>query len=514
MNIKTKITLLSLFCSPSCFALSLADAPIQQVTLYPTAAKIERSIPVKAGERIVTLEGLAANFDANQMQFQTSNIDVNAVSHSDSAVDKPSGNESSKLKTQIEQLEKEISVQNAIIQSAELQNKYLGNLTSGSSSSKVRQDAYDAFVAIDKAKIIKEKLLKKSEELQQDLDNIGDNDFNQRSLKFYVQAPSNGQIKLSYMVPYARWQPTYKAELDSQTKQIKLTRMAMIAQKTGEDWNNVNLVLSTSSPQGYVRQVSPAKWWVDYEEPQPQRSTQDRYVVEMAPAPAPLAQSQKMSRSGANGPSFPDFQATDLNFSSEFRANAQTSIPSSQQQIYLPLGTETFNSQLSIWAIPRQSNTATVNAEIPKLDGNWPSGMIKLYRDGDYIGQRTLQNTTAENLQMSFGQDELIQIQVIDLTDKRSATSSSKTETVQKQQYIIQNMHPYPVQLTLFDSQPESRNDKLVVQTQYSRQPNATTWQDQPNINSWNISLGAKQKFELTVDRHFKYPSKGSTSGF
>ena len=73
MNIKTKITLLSLFCSPSCFALSLADAPIQQVTLYPTAAKIERSIPVKAGERIVTLEGLAANFDANQMQFQTAN---------------------------------------------------------------------------------------------------------------------------------------------------------------------------------------------------------------------------------------------------------------------------------------------------------------------------------------------------------------------------------------------------------------------------------------------------------
>ena len=140
--------------------------------------------------------------------------------------------------------------------------------------------------------------------------------------------------------------------------------------------------------------------------------------------------------------------------------------------------------------------------------------MIKLYRDGDYIGQRTLQNTTAENVQMSFGQDELIQIQVIDLTDKRSATSSSKTETVQKQQYIIQNMHPYPVQLTLFDSQPESRNEKLVVQTQYSRQPNATTWQDQPNINSWNISLGAKQKFELTVDRHFKYPTKGSTSGF
>lgn len=41
------------------------------------------------------------------------------------------------------------------------------------------------------------------------------------------------------MVLYARWQPMYKAELNSQTKQVKLTHMAMIAQKTGEDWNNV-----------------------------------------------------------------------------------------------------------------------------------------------------------------------------------------------------------------------------------------------------------------------------------
>jgi hypothetical protein len=35
------------------------------------------------------------------------------------------------------------------------------------------------------------------------------------------------------MVPYARWQPIYKAELNTQTKQIKLTRMAMIAQNWG-----------------------------------------------------------------------------------------------------------------------------------------------------------------------------------------------------------------------------------------------------------------------------------------
>ena len=64
-------------------------------------AKIERSIPVQASEQLVSLNSLAANFDINQLQYQTSHIEVNAVSHTDSALDKPVGYESSQLQKQI-----------------------------------------------------------------------------------------------------------------------------------------------------------------------------------------------------------------------------------------------------------------------------------------------------------------------------------------------------------------------------------------------------------------------------
>ncbi|MDN5435091.1 MAG: DUF4140 domain-containing protein, partial [Acinetobacter sp.] len=81
MNIKTALQL-SILCIPSTysFALNLSNSPIQQVTLYPTLAKIERTIPVQAGEQLVTLNGLAANFNIDQLQYQSSNIEVNAVS--------------------------------------------------------------------------------------------------------------------------------------------------------------------------------------------------------------------------------------------------------------------------------------------------------------------------------------------------------------------------------------------------------------------------------------------------
>lgn len=488
-----------------CFALNLSDAPIQLVTLYPTLAKIERTIPVQAGQQFVTLNSLAANFDIDQLQYQSSNIEVNAVSHTDSAIDKPAGSESTLLRNNIENIKKKISEQNSIIQAAELQNKFLENVVKGSAT-KIRKQAYEAFIAIDQANAELEKLQQRLQELEQDLDAIGDSEFNQRTLKFYVNAPNSGEIKISYMVPYARWQPIYKAELNTQTKQIKLTRMAMIAQKTGEDWNNVKLALSTSTPQNYVQQAQPQQWWVNYYEPVPVQPTYPMAVKSSVVKSAVRAKN--------TAPQFPEFQTVDLNFITEFNSETKASIPSSQQQIFLPLSTEQYAAKLSVWAIPKQSTDAIINAEISKLDQNWPTGTIKLYRDGDYIGQSIWNNSADEVVQMSFGTDDQIQVKVTDLTDVKNPLNGSQSETIRKQQYSVQNLHKYPIQVTIFEAEPQSQNGKLSTLSSYNIPPTATQWNGQPNINLWKVDLKPKQIYKLDIQHQFKYPSKGRTSGF
>ena len=77
-----------------------------------------------------------------------------------------------------------------------------------------------------------------------------------------------------------------------------------------------------------------------------------------------------------------------------------------------------------------------MNAEIPKLDNNWPSGIVKLYRDGDYIGQRNWSNTSADTVQMNFGQDEQIQVNITDLNDIQNP-ARSQSETQQKKIVIV-----------------------------------------------------------------------------
>lgn len=105
-----------------------------------------------------------------------------------------------------------------------------------------------------------------------------------------------GEIKLSYMVLYARWQPMY-SRTNSQTKQVKLTRMAMIAQKTGEDWNNVKLTLSPSTPKSYTQQMTPMGWWVDYYQPETSRNYGNTTIVEAAPAPIMARLSKQIDES-------------------------------------------------------------------------------------------------------------------------------------------------------------------------------------------------------------------------
>ncbi len=59
--------------SQGAFALGIESAPIKTVTLYPNAALVERTVSVSAGQRVVTLDNLPANFDIAQLQVNASN---------------------------------------------------------------------------------------------------------------------------------------------------------------------------------------------------------------------------------------------------------------------------------------------------------------------------------------------------------------------------------------------------------------------------------------------------------
>ena len=55
-------------------------------------------------------------------------------------------------------------------------------------------------------------------------------------------------LELSYLVPDAYWHPEYTVRYIERDNEVELTYSAQIAQATGEDWNEVSVLLSTATP--------------------------------------------------------------------------------------------------------------------------------------------------------------------------------------------------------------------------------------------------------------------------
>lgn len=62
------------------------------------------------------------------------------------------------------------------------------------------------------------------------------------------KAPEGTVVVLRYGVPGARWAPAYSVSFSPSLDKAELTMRAMLAQRTGEDWSNVELTLSTADP--------------------------------------------------------------------------------------------------------------------------------------------------------------------------------------------------------------------------------------------------------------------------
>jgi hypothetical protein len=59
---------------------------------------------------------------------------------------------------------------------------------------------------------------------------------------------ARGSVRLNYLVNAATWRPQYKLRAGAEREPVQVEYLAAIQQQSGEDWNDVNVVLSTAEP--------------------------------------------------------------------------------------------------------------------------------------------------------------------------------------------------------------------------------------------------------------------------
>lgn len=327
------------------------------------------------------------------------------------------------------------------------------------------------------------------------------------SVETEIGAAGKARITLTYRIGGATWIPVYEARLQtgsgSKQPMLAFSRRAAISQTTGEDWNDVELVVSTIRAERGAAQPDLQPQRIGFRESPfalagvagraelkaigamaPQRSGVPMEPANASPnalpAPAPPLQeaSERPATIGAGA------------FTASFRIAGRLSLGSDGTVKTVPISTRSLSPDLSITTVPVLDETAYLvscfanDKETPLLPGE-----AMLYRDGAYIGSSQIAFVAGGDVfDLSFGADDRVKVTRVPVRRKENEPTwfgQTKTET-REFKTSIANLHDFPVKIMLVDAVPFAENTAITVeQLAATTPPTQTAVADKRGVTSW-----------------------------
>ncbi len=521
-----------LLCSTGALAQE-ATSRIARVTVYPGVAAVERVAKVAAGARSLTIACLPASLDAQSLQIQadsgvrvgefrvlTEDRDVAAAC-------------ASPLDGRIRELEDQIAALKAEVGGLQLVDQYLKSVASGPSADEaapgrtpapapaqigataevLRKTGQDTKARSHQLQRRQEALELSLKPLLAERERVASQRTRVVSVTVNLAAERDGELRLNYQVRGPGWQPSYRATLDTTKASVQIERLALVAQNSGEDWSNVQLLLSTGQPQRATQGRLPRPWTLDVAPPPPPAAAMP--MAAMAPAPAAPAPKAMERRQAEEMPSF-DVSTVDKGFATEFAVPQRISVPSNGQRITLALGTHQAPARLLVRAAPGVEEAAYLVADMAPPPGVWPAGSVGLYRDGAYVGTGRLDFAALPSTapgegprtSLSFGRDELVQVRAEAPQQMTGSTglTGARTERQTRRSYQVENRHKTAIDLQVLHAAPVSRNEKIEVESRYTPQPAELAWNGTPGTIAWRQNLAAGASASFAAEHWVRYP--------
>jgi uncharacterized protein (TIGR02231 family) len=379
----------------------------------------------------------------------------------------------------------------------------------------IRKGGADALERMRTAEIRKRGLNKQLDLLKRELAKLDTLKYDSRAITVFVSAKRAGKLLLSYQVDRAGWKPAYRASLDSNASTVELERLATLSQKTGEDWSNVRMRLSTGQPNLSVAAPDPSSWLLNYQAPD------ERANLRFAPAPpapaAPMAFARRVAPAPAAGAD--DYAApvleTQGSFATEYEVPARVNLASDGREISVGLAKHALPVKQRVLVAPRSSETAVVTAEAPRPDGVWLAGQVQLQRDGSYVGVQRWDPQANDRFVFSFGRDPLLRVAVEHRKENSGQAGFFKRDNQRRiaDTYAVTSFHRQPVDILVLEPTPVSQSDKVTVKVALTPEPTVKEWEHRRGLVGWEKTLKPNETTRFDVDYVIDYPQDGVVQG-
>ncbi len=535
-----------------------ASSRVDAVTVFLSGAEITRVAKVKIdkGEHTIIINDLPASAVPGSIRVEgkaTGKLDIGSVDTNRRLLARAESQaadvERKRIEDELEVLRDQKAAIDAQVQAAETQKALISNLAqlpvrpspaAGSPAggedwarilSIITQGTTDAARLQIEAQFKARDLDRKISDLENRLSALIPAKTEQTEVRVYVDAgsPLEVDVTVRYQIMAAHWAPIYDARLQTGSKtaspKLDLARRAAITQRSGENWDNVTLQLSTARPSQGAAAPVPVTQTVTFEpevkpEPVPPAALRSKAKSQAAPMQDEMAE----GRAGIDMPvaaapeMVPVTEAiaalTSAPFEATFAVPGKVAVLATGEAKRVVLVTDQLEPVLSSRSVPKADPNAYLYAKF-KIAKGTPllPGQVYLFRDGTFVGTGAMPLLPpGEDHDLGFGVDDQVKVRHAVIEEKRGETGLISTSRTDNRDFriTIKNLHERPIQFSVLDRIPVSANQDIKVELTGKSVPNKLNVDDQRGVIGFEAKLEPDEEKVLDYGYRVSWPAAKS----
>lgn len=346
-----------------------------------------------------------------------------------------------------------------------------------------------------------------------------------RDVLFDVAANGEARVDVEYLVSGTGWQPTYDLRTASDLASVDVGYRAKIWQKTGEDWNDVAIALSTAAPQRGAQGPDPVPSWITLYEPR--SGSINAPASEAVRDLRGLGYLDKSKEAGeAKDDSAPPSRAAFATVESQglsvrFQLARAETIESREQPTTVLVGRASFAVETERSCTPALDPTVWLRGKA-KNTSAWTMlpGTAAVFLGADYLGAAQIELVQpGQELVLHLGADPMLTVkreQTEDLS-KGPGFLSSRAEKIEGWRVHVENHGAVTksgdgaVDVIVREVLPRSRDERIDVELTKSepKESKDERWKqdrDEKGIHTWVLRIPREGASDLVWQVTITYP--------
>lgn len=325
-------------------------------------------------------------------------------------------------------------------------------------------------------------------------------------------------LNVSYLVRGASWQPIYDARANFEESKVEMISYGIVRQKTGEDWQGVEVSLSTAKPAvgGRMPYVSP--WFLRPYQPRV------REELRLKAAGAPMVQYEAFEKKEKLREEKPEVDyavAVEKGIAVIYKLPHKATVKSDGSEHKLPISSQILSAKFEYSIYPRAVLYAYLGSRVTNAkDLQLLAGRVNIFLEGDFVGSSSIDNIgPSEEFDLYLGVDENVKVKREQIEKKVDETlvagiPSPTRRTTLKYKLTVENYKLRKVDVKLFESTPVSEDDRIKVKiANVSLEPKVKDWKDRKGVWLWELELEPKAKQEIFFTYIIEHPREMQVEG-